>query len=87
MPIVGTGWEFHIIRREQQTRSLDGRRRTVGSYKLYHDGVEQIGTDFRGTVAEAKGPGANAPAGNGRRITAGRYPLATQAGRKYVTWG
>jgi hypothetical protein len=85
MPIKGEGWEFHIVRREEQKRS-DGRRRTVGTYKVFHDGVQQIGTDFSGTVAEAKGPGANAPSGNGRRVKAGRYPMATQDGAKYKTW-
>jgi hypothetical protein len=39
-----------------------------------------------GMVAECRGPGANAPAGNGRRIEAGTYPLWTQAGSKYATW-
>jgi hypothetical protein len=87
MPIIGKGWEFQIVRREEQKRPTDGRRRTVGTYQLFHDGVAQIGTDFRGMVAEAKGPGANAPAGNGRRIEEGRYPIATQGGSKYVTWG
>jgi hypothetical protein len=86
MPITGNGWEFHIVRKEEQKRS-DGRRRTVGIYKVFHEGVARIGTDFSGMVAEAKGPGANAPAGNGRRIEAGRYPMATQAGARYVTFG
>jgi hypothetical protein len=86
MPITGNGWEFHIVRREEQKRS-DGRRRTVGTYKVFHDGVPRIGTDFSGMVAEAKGLGANAPAGNGRRVEAGRYPMATQAGTRYVTFG
>lgn len=87
MPITGQGWEFHIIRREEQKRVSDGRRRTVGTYKVFHDGVAQIGSDFNGMVAEAKGPGANSPAGNGRRIKQGRYPMATQDGTKYDTWG
>jgi len=86
MPITGSGWEFHIIRKEEQKRA-DGRRRTVGRYKVFHDGVAQIGTDFSGMVAEAKGPGANRPAGNGRRIKQGRYPMATQDGTRYDTWG
>jgi hypothetical protein len=41
---------------------------------------------MKGMVAETKGPGANAPEDNGLRIEQGRYPLATQAGTKYVTW-
>lgn len=87
MPILGQGWEFHVIRKEEQRRSSDGRRRTVGTYKVFHDGVPQIGTDFSGMVAEAKGPGANTPVGNGRRIEEGRYPMATQDGTRYDTWG
>jgi hypothetical protein len=86
MPIKKEGWELHIIRREEQKRS-DGRRRTVGAYKVFHDGVAQIGTDFSGMVAEAKGPGANSPAGNGRRVKAGRYAMATQDGMRYDTFG
>jgi hypothetical protein len=54
---------------------------------LFHDGAEQQGRDMSGTVAEARGPGANAPPQNGRRIEEGRYPLFTQDGGKYVTWG
>jgi hypothetical protein len=38
-------------------------------------------------VAECAGPSANAPAGRGKRIEEGRYPLWAQAGTKYVTWG
>lgn len=87
MPIEGAGWEFHIIRKEEQKRQGDGRRRTVGFYKVYHDGVAQNGSDMAGMVAETKGPGANFPAENGLRVEAGRYPLWTQDGSKYDTWG
>lgn len=87
MAIKGEGWELHIVRIEEQKRASDSRRRTVGSYRVYHDGVAQIGSDMNGTVAEAKGPGANTPPENGRRIAAGRYPLWTQDGTKYDTWG
>jgi hypothetical protein len=37
--------------------------------------------------AETRGPGDNSKAGNNRRIEAGRYPLRTQDGQKYVTIG
>jgi hypothetical protein len=87
MPILGVDWEFHIVRRSEQVRSHDGKRRTVGSYQVFHDGVRQTATGLSGTVAETRGPGANAPAGNNRRVEEGRYPLATQAGTKYVTIG
>jgi len=85
--IVGTGWELHIVRTGEQKRRSDGKRRTVGTYQVFHDGIAQRGVDLAGTVAETRGPGSNAPAGNNRRIEAGRYPLATQAGAKYVTIG
>lgn len=87
MPITGVGWEMHIVRASEQRRSSDGKRRTVGRYRIFHDGVAQSGVDMSGTVAETRGPGANAPAGNNRRVEAGRYLLATQDGTKYVTIG
>ena len=85
MPITGKGWELHIIRKEEQRCSSDGKVRTVGRYQLYHDGEKVKAPYASGMTAEARGPGANRPASNGRRIEAGTYPLATQAGSKYVT--
>jgi hypothetical protein len=87
MPIKGTDWEFHIIRQSEQRRDSDGKRRTVGVYQVYHGGVAQGGKGLSGTVAETRGPGDNSTPGNNRRIEAGRYPLYTQAGSKYVTIG
>ncbi len=87
MPRENSGWEFHIVRRSEQRRSSDGKRRTVGTYQIFHDGARQTGIGLSGTVAETRGPGANRPAGNNRRIEPGRYPLFTQAGTKYVTIG
>lgn len=87
MPIEGIGWEFHIVRVSEQRRPSDGKRRTVGRYQVFHDGVPQAGPSLSGTVAETRGPGANTPAGNSRRVEAGRYPLFTQDGTKYVTIG
>ncbi|MER9251127.1 hypothetical protein NKI59_04840 [Mesorhizobium sp. M0598] len=83
MPIAGLGWELHIIRLSVQQRQ--GRKRTVGKYQIYHNGISQ--KNLEGTAVEAKGPGDNKVAGNGRRIEAGKYPLATQAGSHYVTIG
>lgn len=85
--LKSSGWVCHVVRLEEQRRATDGKRRTVGRYQVYHDGVAQTGPGLSGTMAEAGGPGANAPAGSGRRIAAGRYALATQGGSKYVTWG
>lgn len=87
MPITRIGWEFHIIRNSEQKRQSDGKRRTVGTYQIYHDGIPQHSPGLSGMVAETRGPGANSPAGNNRRIEAGRYPLYTQIGEKYVTIG
>lgn len=87
MPITGTGWELHVIRHSEQRRPSNGKRRTVGTYQVYHDGKAQDGTGLSGTIAETRGPGANAPENNNRRIEAGRYPLYTQDGAKYVTNG
>lgn len=87
MPISGEGWEIHIHRRKVQVRAMGGRRRTVGMYQVFHDGVPQLGFGLSGTTAEPGGPGANAPENNGLRIEAGRYALATQAGKNYVTIG
>lgn len=87
MAITGNGWEFHIVRKEEQRRASDGKRRTVGHYQVYHDGVKQTGSGLWGMVAETRGPGANRPSGNNRRIKEGRYPISTQKGTKYVTIG
>lgn len=87
MPITGSGWEFHITRKTEQKRPSDGKRRTVGTYQVFHNGVKQTGAGLSGMVAETRGPGANKPAGNNRRIEEGRYPLFTQGGTKYVTIG
>ena len=86
MPISGAGWEFHIVRRTVQRRASDSRRRTVGTYQVYRDGVAQTGASMSGVTAEAKGPGANVPADNGKRIEQGRYTLWTQAPGGYATW-
>jgi hypothetical protein len=87
MPIQNSGWEMHIVRKAEQKRASDGKRRTVGSYQIFHDGVKQTGTGLSGTVAETRGPGANRPVGNNRRVTEGRYPLFTQNGARYLTIG
>lgn len=83
MPIAGTGWELFIQRKSEQTRGI--RRRTIGTYQIFHGGVKQAG--LSGTSVETKGPGDNRVAGNGRRVEAGTYPLFTQAGTHYVTIG
>ncbi len=87
MPITGQGWELHVVRKTTHSRSVGTSRiRTVGTYQVFHDGTAQTGPGLAGTMAESKGPGKNAPAGNGRRIEEGRYPLSTQNGAHYKTW-
>lgn len=87
MPIQGQGWEMHILRTQVQTNPISGRIRTVGQYQVFHQSTAQNGPGMSGMVAESKGPGKNEPAGNGRRVEAGRYPLFTQRGERYLTWG
>lgn len=87
MPITNSGWEMLIVRKSEQRRPSDGKRRTVGTYQVFHDGVAQTGAGMKGTVAETRGPGANAPENNGRRVEPGTYPISTQDGEHYVTIG
>ena len=87
MPILGQGWEFLVVRASVQRRNSDGRRRTIGKYQVFRDGVRQTGAGMKGTTAEAKGPGANIPINNGKRIEQGRYPLLTHAPGHYATIG
>src|SRR4051794_26693792 len=87
MPISGTGWEIHLMRDSVQIRASDGKRRTVGRYQIFHDGVAQAGPDMSGAFAGTRGPGDNSAAGNNRRIEQGRYTLLTQGGTKYKTFG
>jgi hypothetical protein len=82
MPTTGNGWEIWIQRASVQRRN--GRARTVGTYRVFHDGVD---AGLFGTTAESGGPGDNSVAKNRRRVEAGRYPLATQDGTRYDTWG
>lgn len=83
MPITGNGWEILIQRETTQTRSSDGKVRTVGAYQVFNDGVAIA--LLAGTTAESRGFGSNNE--KWRRIAAGVYPLATQDGGKYATIG
>lgn len=76
-------WELRITRTGEQTRG--GRRRTVSRYQVYHDNSPVSG--LKGTIAETRGPGANAPAGNNRCVEAGSYNLHIHKGTNYVTIG
>ena len=84
MAITEKGWELLLTRIAEQCHAKTGRRRSIGTYQVYHHGEAQKG--LSGWTAEAKGPGANRPEGNGLRIEAGRYPLATWGGQRYLTW-
>ena len=81
MQIKGTGWELFLKRKGEHTRS--NRRRTVSDYQVFHDGAAVRG--LSGMCLETRGPGDNSVANNNRCVEAGRYPLLTQAGTKYVT--
>jgi hypothetical protein len=95
MPIAGRGWELHVMRTREERVGNSSTRRTAGVYQVFHDGVAVAGEAFVGTIAEAKGPGANRPAKNGQRIEEGTYPLSTHHGSnlpgssspKYITIG
>jgi hypothetical protein len=82
MAVPGLGWTLQVSRAGEQERN--GRRRTIGEYRIYRDGQP---TSLSGTSVEAKGPGSNLVRGNGRCVEAGRYPLATQDGDHYRTIG
>jgi hypothetical protein len=84
--ILREGWELLIKRRLEQTRGK--KVRTVGTYEVYHDGVLRTDLSLQGQMAESRGPGANRPRGNGKRIEEGRYALATQgtSATKYHTF-
>lgn len=83
MTINGVGWGIHITR--QREDRWGHRRRTVGTYRVYHDGAPVA--HLAGSCAETRGPGDNSRENNGRRVEPGRYPLLTQNGRKYRTIG
>ncbi|MBB2961922.1 hypothetical protein [Methylobacterium sp. R2-1] len=78
--ILGDGWELLVVRRFEQARKTPrGEKiRTVGTYEVYHDGVRQADPSLQGQMAESRGPGANRPRANGKRVAEGRYALATQ---------
>jgi hypothetical protein len=96
MPITGQGWELHIRRLLEQ--SGGGRKRTVGAYQVFHNGVaaahmiEVDGVDvpLSGTTAESPAPSQNdhpATPANPSRIVAKRYSLKTSGGPEYKTNG
>lgn len=77
MAITGVGWELQVKRLGLQVS--DGVTRTYASYQVYHEGTAAAG--LAGYLCESPGPGANAPAGNGKRVEGRTYPLWTQFGR------
>lgn len=80
MPITGTGWEMHIVRKSEQTRGERERRRTVGTYNVFHNGKAVAG--LSGTVAETRGLGDNSEPGNKRRIKGGQLSAFYAGWRK-----
>jgi len=55
--IVGTGWELHVVRTGEQTRRSDGKRRTVGTYPVFHDGVIYANSGESRTAIRSGGRG------------------------------
>lgn len=89
-------WEIRIQRKREQT--FGRKKRTVGTYQVYHDGQPATGTIrvgdrdalLFGTTAEAPGPSQNvnrAEEGFPTRILAKTYPMKTSGGPTYVTHG
>ena len=89
-------WEIRVSRQSEQTRG--NKRRTVGTYRVFHDGVPVTHTvrvdgfdvALSGTTAESSGPSQNdtpATEANPSRIVARTYRLATSGGPEYVTHG
>lgn len=76
-------WNITVTHLGEQVRN--GKRRTAGRYQVTLDGQPVAG--LSGGMAETRGPGANAPAGNNRCITVGTYHLHVQSGAKYATLG
>ena len=76
-----------MVRTAVQRRASDNKPRTIGHYQIFHDGIAQTEPDMSGMFAESRGPGANSPNGNGRRIEEGTYTLRTQGGTKFKTFG
>lgn len=97
MPIGGNGWELHVRRLLEQSGS-GGKKRTVGAYQVFHNGVaaantvtvDGVAVPLSGTTAESPGPSQNAhPAtpANPTRILAATYSLKTSGGPEYKTNG
>lgn len=71
-------WELRIER--LGLHKAGSLTRTYGKYSVWKDGVQDSTPNLSGFMCEAIGPGANRPAGNGKRIEQGTYPLWTQFG-------
>jgi hypothetical protein len=71
-----------LIKRERQDKR-NGKTRTVGKYQVFHDGLRLFRV-YRAPLLSHPGQ-ATIPGGNRRRVEAGKYPLRTQAGTKFVT--
>ena len=81
------GWMIAIRRLRTEPREGESFARTVGTYSVLHNGVQQPG--LSGATVERQGPGDNGPTGKAqhRCIAAGSYPLRAHASAKYRTTG
>jgi hypothetical protein len=79
-------WELRIRRTAEQSGRT--RKRTIGTYEVFHDGQRVDDPLLRGTTAEARGPSSNGQSAKEKqRIAVGTYPLAKSDGPEYVTDG
>ncbi len=80
------GFIIKVTRVRTELREGKGYARTVGTYQAFFKGEPIPGLE--GVCFERQGPGDNGPTGRqyARRVTAGAYPLHTQAGAKYKTY-
>jgi hypothetical protein len=75
-----------VRKAEQRKPNKKSKRRTVGRYQIFHDGVAQTGKFMSGAFAEARGPGDNSVKGKNKlRVEPKTYTLHTHGGKKYKT--
>ena len=74
---TNAGWTLHVTRVRREKRTGELRARTVGHYRVLHDGVPAAGPLLSGDTVEREGPGDNGYVGKEERrcIEAGTYSL------------
>lgn len=84
---TNAGWTLHVTRVRREKRAGELRARTVGHYRVLHDGVPAAGPLLSGDAVEREGPGDNGYVGKEERrcIEAGTYPLGLHDTDNYST--